>query len=131
MPVILTQHYSPLDRVYEDAEFSLYHYPRIYFSRVEPNDRFIYYRPLGKSTRRADSLTYFGHGVIGQVYRDPHRADHRFADLIRTEAFPQAVGIRDPLGRFYETEADTAPQFQAAVRRIGETAYYRILSAAA
>ena len=51
MPVILTQHFSPSDRVYEDAEFSLYHFPRIYFSRVRPYDRFIYYRPLGKRKR--------------------------------------------------------------------------------
>ena len=41
MPVILTQHYSPSDRIYQDAEYSLYHYPKQYFSRIRPGDRFI------------------------------------------------------------------------------------------
>ncbi len=64
MPVILTQHFSPGDRVYEDAEYSLYHYPKIYFSRVRPFDRFIYYQPpTPKACARADSKHYFGHGV--------------------------------------------------------------------
>jgi hypothetical protein len=130
MPVILTQLFSPQDRPYEDAEYSLYHYPRVYFTRVEPYDRFIYYRPLGKSRRRADSRRYFGHGVIGQPFPDPHRADHRFAPLIRAKAFPRLVDIRDLSEDYFETESRLAPQFQAAVRRISETAYHRILSAA-
>ncbi len=130
MPVVLTQHFSPLDRVYQDAEFSLYHYPRVYFTRIEPYDRFIYYRPLGKSVRRHDSLHYFGHGVIGRPFDDPHRDDHRFAPLIRAQPFPRLVGIRDFVGEFYETESSVAPQFQAAVRRLSETAYYRILAEA-
>jgi hypothetical protein len=130
MPVVLTQHFSPLDRVYQDAEFSLYHYPRVYFTRVEPYDRFIYYRPLGKSARRPDSRRYFGHGVIGQPFPDPYRADHRFAPLVRAKPFPRLVGDRDIAGNFYETESSTMPPFQAAVRRISETAYHRILAEA-
>jgi hypothetical protein len=130
MPIILTQHYSPADRPYEDAEFSLYHYPRVYFSRVEPYDRFIYYRPLGRSARRADSQTYFGYGNVGVPYPDPRRADHRFVDLIKAAPFPALVPMRDFSGDFYETESGATPQFQSAVRRISETAYYKILAAA-
>jgi hypothetical protein len=128
VPIILTQHYSPLDRVYQDAEYSLYHYPRVYFTRVEAYDRFIYYRPLGKSSQRHDSRHYFGHGVIGPSFADPHRSDHRFAPLVQAQKFPRLVGIRDAQGLFYETEGETAPQFQAAVRRLSETAYHRILA---
>lgn len=128
MPVVLTQHFSPQDRVYEDAEFSLYHYPRVYFTRVEPYDRFIYYRPLGKSKPRIDSRRYFGHGVIGQPFPDPHRDDHRYAPLIRAKPFPRLVGMRDSFGDFYETESQAAPPFQAAIRRLSETAYHRILA---
>lgn len=71
MPVILTQHFSANDRPYEDAEMSLYHYPRVYFSRVAAYDRFVYYRPLGKSERRPDSMRYFGYGVLGVPFDDP------------------------------------------------------------
>ena len=131
MPVILTQHFSPSDRTYEDAEFSLYHFPRVYFNRIRPYDRFIYYRPLGKSRARADSKHYFGHGVLGQWYEDARRPDHRFVDLIKAEPFPVRVPLLDAARHYYETESDRPPQGQAAVRDISETAYYRILAAGA
>jgi hypothetical protein len=131
VPVILTQHFSPSDRTYEDAEFSLYHYPRVYFSRVRPYDRFIYYRPLGRSRARFDSKQYFGHGILGRWYEDVRRPDHRFVDLIKVERFPVLVPLIDGQGHYYETESGRQPQAQAAVRDISETAYYRILAAAA
>lgn len=125
------QHFSPSDRVYEDAEFSLYHFPRVYFSRIRPYDRFIYYRPLGKSRARPDSKHYFGHGVLGRWYEDVRRPDHRFVDIIQGEYFPIPVPLVDASGSYYETESDRPPQGQAAVRDISETAYFRILAAGA
>jgi hypothetical protein len=130
MPIGLSQLYSPADRTYEDAEFALYDYPKIYFSRIETNDRFIYYRPRGRGAQRADAMHYFGHGTIGRIIADPLRSDHRFADLDRTARFPRLVPIRDFAGLFFETESAASPPFQSAVRRISETAYYRILSEA-
>jgi hypothetical protein len=130
LPVILTQHYLPSDRVYQDVEFSLYHYPRVYFSRVKAYDRFIYYRPLGRSSPRADSKHYFGYGVLGQWFEDPHRPDHRFVNIIQAGSFARLVPIVEARGHYYETETAAAPQFQSAVREISETAYYRILAAA-
>ena len=130
MPIVLTQHFSPSDRIYEDAEYSLYHYPRQYFTRIEPYDRFIYYRPLGKSASRRDSQMYFGYGIVGTPYPDPRRADHRYVDLISAAPFPRLVPMRDLAGHFYETEGGAPPPFQSAVRRLGETAYYRLLAAA-
>lgn len=130
MPVIINQHYSPSDRVYEDAEYSLYHFPNVYFSRVRPYDRFIYYRPLGRTRARADSKHYFGHGVFGRWYPDVRKPDHRFVDLIQTEPFPFPVPLIDPFGNYYETEGHSPPVAQASVRDISETAYFRILAAA-
>jgi hypothetical protein len=129
MPVILMQHFLPSDRAYQDAEFSLYHYPRIYFGRVQPFDRFIYYRPLGKSVRRSDSMHYFGYGRLGQWFADPVRSDHRFAPIISGDRFKRLVPIAEVDGTFYETEDNRRPQFQSAVRTISETAYWRILTA--
>ena len=130
MPVILTQHYAPEDRIYEDVEYSLYHYPRQYFGRVKPYDRFIYYRPLGRAAPRVDSKTYFGHGVLGQWTPDSKRTDHRFVSLIQTEPFPRLVQLYDSKGAFYESESTSTPPFQSAVREITETAYWKILAAA-
>jgi hypothetical protein len=130
MPVILTQHFSPGDRVYEDAEYSLYHYPKIYFSRVRQFDRFIYYRPLGKFAPRLDSKHYFGHGVLGEFFDDPMRKDHRFVNIIKGQQFRLLVPIIDQWSHYFETESLRPPQFASSVRDISETAYYKILAAA-
>lgn len=130
MPVVLSQLFSPADRVYEDAEFSVYHYPRGYFSRVRSYEPFIYYRPLGESQRRPDSLCYFGHGVLGEWYDDYRKPGHRFVNILRGQRFPRLVPIRNTIGRYYETETTTPPQFQAAVRELSPLAYHSILAAA-
>ncbi len=130
MPVILSQLFSPADRIYEDAEFSLYHYPNQYFSRVRRYDPFIYYRPLGESQRRPDSRTYFGHGVLGEWYEDHRRPGHRFVNILRGQRFPRLVPLRNEREKYFETESVTGPQFQSAVRELSPLAYVSILSAA-
>ncbi len=130
MPLILSQHFSPADRVYADAEGSLYHYPQVYFKRVQPYELFIYYRPLGEAAQRHDSKTYFGHGVIGVPWPDPEKSDHRFAPIIRYEPFPSLVPLKDVHGNYYETGSKHSPQSQSAVRVIDQIGYHRILAAA-
>lgn len=128
--MILSQIFEASDRTYKDAEWSLYHYPRQYFSRVSPYDRFIYYRPHGKRSPRPDSSHYFGHGVLGQPFEDPFNSSHRFVPLIKCEPFRRLVPLRDPAGRYYETESERPIVGQSAVRLIGEIAYQRIMAAA-
>jgi hypothetical protein len=130
MPVVLSQIFLAGERVYEDSEGVLYHYPRQYFTRIVPYDRFVYYRPLGKTTRRSDSLHYFGHGVLGDVTPDPRRPGHRFVDIAKFEPFEHIVPLRDPRGLYYETGTTENPQMQSAVRRVSDIAYHRILAAA-
>lgn len=130
MPVVLSQIFSPTDRVYKDAEWSLYHYPKQYFGRITPYDRFVYYRPHGKRARRDDSSHYFGHGILGRPHDDPFDPNHRYVALIKCEPFKRLVPLKDPAGRYYETESDRPVQGQSAVRTIGEIPYQRILAAA-
>lgn len=130
MPVILSQHFSPADRVYADAEGALYHYPRQYFTRIKPYDSFVYYRPLGESTPRADSKTYFGYGILGMPFPDVDRPDHRFVPIIAYERFPRLVPLKDPLSNYYETGSSKSLPAQSAVRVIGEVDFHRILAAA-
>ena len=130
MPVILSQHFSPADRIYADAEGSLYHYPRQYFTRIKPYDSFVYYRPLGESTERSDSKRYFGYGVLGTPFPDVDRVDHRFVPIIKYDRFPTLVPLRDPFGNYYETGTSKALPAQSAVRAIGEIEFHRILAAA-
>lgn len=130
MPVILSQIFEASDRAYKDAEWSLYHYPRQYFSRVRPYDAFIYYRPHGKRALREDSSKYFGHGILGKPFEDPFDPSHRYVPLIKCEPFQHLVSLKDPRGVYYETESERSIQGQSAVRDINEVVYHRILAAA-
>jgi hypothetical protein len=130
VPLVLSQHFHGADRPYDDVEGALYHYPRVYFSRVKPFSHFIYYRPLGESARRPDSKTYFGHGTLGMPYEDPRDPSRRFVDVIQYEAFPRLVGLQDGFGNYYETGTTVQFQAQAAVREISDIAYHRMLAAA-
>jgi hypothetical protein len=129
MPVVLSQIFEPSDRIYKDAEGSLYHYPRQYFSRITPYDSFVYYRPRGRRTLREDSAHYFGHGILGVPFDDLDDRTHRYVPLIRYEPFPVLVPLRDPFGHYYETESIRPIVAQAAVRSIGSIPYQRILAA--
>jgi len=113
-----------------DVEGALYHYPRQYFARVKGFDRFIYYRPLGKSTPRVDSLHYFGFGILGEVTPDPKRSDHRFVDIAKYQPLDNLVPLRDSHGNYYESGTPEIPPMQSAVREISDVAYQQILAAA-
>ncbi len=130
MPIILQQHAWRRESRYSDIEGVLYHYPRLYFTRVLPFTPFIYYRPRGKTALRPDSLHYFGHGIVGEPWDDPYDVELRFAPVIQYEPFRAIVPLRDPLGNYYETGTPRVPQSQSAVRSISEIAYHRILAAA-
>lgn len=128
MPVVLNQLYHPSERVYDDVEYSLYHYPKMYFSRVNAYDTFIYYRPRGKGPRRLDASHYYGHGVFGKPFDDSRNPGARFVQLIKAEPFKTLVPVKDQSGGYYETESGDIPPFISAVREISQTAYFRILA---
>jgi len=130
MPVVLSQHFLPGDRVYLDVEGSLYHYPKMYFTRIQAYDSFVYYRPLGASARRHDSKTYFGYGVLGVPFPDIRDSNRYFVPIERYAKFPQVVPLKDEKGIWYETGTTTTFAAQSAVRRISEIAFHRILAAA-
>ena len=131
MPVILSQRYIGEDKSpkYRDVEGVIYHYPRVYFSRVLPDDRFIYYRPIKGSTA-TDAGTYFGHGRLGIPYADVADANLRYVDIKGFQRFPRPVGLRGLADVWIETGTSAGPQFQAAVREISLYDYHRILIAA-
>ncbi len=114
---------------YRDVEGVIYHYPRVYFNRVLPDDRFVYYRPAKGSTA-ADAGTYFGHGRLGVPYADIVDSNLRYVDIKGFRRFSQPVALRTGTGDWIETGNSSSPQFQAAVRGISLYDYHRILIAA-
>jgi hypothetical protein len=131
MPVILSQRFIGDEgrSKYLDVEGVIYHYPQVYFKRVLPDDRFIYYRPA-TGTTTPDAGMYFGHGRLGMPYADPRDGALRFVDIKAYQRFPTPVGLKQPDGTWIETATISSPQFQAAVRDISLYDYHRILLAA-
>jgi len=127
MPVVLSQRTWHDDPKYLDREGVIYHYPPQYRTRVNPYDRFIYYRPAGGAAPHERS-TYIGHGLLGNPFPDPHRPGFWFVDIAWYEPFKNVVPLTHG-DVAYETEDVKRPQFQSAVRPIRETAYFRILAA--
>jgi len=127
MPIVLNQRAWHPDPRYLDREWVIYHYPRQYRTRITPYDRFIYYRPA-KGALPEERSTYFGHGVLGVPFEDPHRSDHSYVPIAWSERFPSLVSLQDANLTFYETESSPKPQFQSSARRITETAFFRILA---
>lgn len=130
MPIILSQRYIGAEGTpkYKDVEGVIYHYPAIYFKRLLPNDRFIYYRPA-KGSNAPDAGTYFGHGRLGVPYADMLDASLRFVDIKGFQRFPRPVLVRSLDGSWTETGTAASPQFQASVRELSLYDYHRILIA--
>jgi hypothetical protein len=127
MPVVLSQRTWHEDPKYLHREGVIYHYAPQYRTRVIAYERFIYYRPATGADRE-EASSYFGHGVLGAPFKDPHREAHWYVPIAWYERFLRPVPLLEPEGWFYETEAMRKPQFQSAVRAITETAYYRLLA---
>jgi hypothetical protein len=130
MPVVLSQRFigETATPKYHDVEGVIYHYPRVYFKRVQADDRFIYYRP-SKGTTTSDAGTYFGHGRLGIPFADMFDNNLRFVDVKGFLRFPRLVPARGPNGVWIETGSVESPQFQAAVRDLSLYDYHRILIA--
>lgn len=131
MPVVLSQRYigEGAKPKYLDVEGVIYHYPRVYFKRILPDDRFIYYRP-SKGTHSPDAGTYFGHGRLGTPFPDMLDVNLRFVDIRGFLRFPRLVPARGLDGKWIEKDSNESPQFQAAVRELSVYDYHRILISA-
>jgi len=127
MPIVLSQRTWHENPKYLDREGVIYHYPPQYRTRLNAYDRFIYYRPADGAAPEERS-TYFGHGVLGVPFEDPHRARYWYVPIAWYEPFRDLVPLADGAGAFYETEELRKPQFQSAIRPVRESAYYRILA---
>ena len=72
MPIVLVQNPVIVNDGYDwkDIKGEQYHFPNQYKNRCTADTPFVYYR----GTRRADGTRalgeYFGHGYIGEVWRD-------------------------------------------------------------
>src|SRR4051794_20656255 len=51
-----------------------YHYPNGYCNKIKPGEKFVYYRGVHREHGPRGPATYFGAGIIGDVWPDPESA---------------------------------------------------------
>jgi hypothetical protein len=79
MPLVLVQNPVIVNEGYEwkDIEGEQYHFPNQYKNRCAQGTPFMYYRGTRRPDGKRAALEYFGHGRIGDVWRDPTIAESR------------------------------------------------------
>src|SRR5262249_35859279 len=72
MPVVLVQNPIIIDPEYDwkDILGEQYHFPNKYKNRCRPGTPFVYYRGARRPGGKRARPEYFGHGMIGEVWRD-------------------------------------------------------------
>jgi hypothetical protein len=72
MPLVLVQNPVTVNAEYDwkDVEGERYHFPNQYKNRCAPGTPFVYYRGTRRAGGKRASPEYFGHGRIGEVWRD-------------------------------------------------------------
>jgi hypothetical protein len=131
VPVVLTQTAYRDDPRYKDTEFVVYHFPkRVYARLVKSGEEFVYYRPL-RGSAKAEASSYFGCGLLGDVWDDPSDDMHAFVAIKKPVPFAVPVPYRDSNGQMYESSFGVPQAFTGrSIREIGLLDYYRILAAA-
>lgn len=130
MPLVLMQRAWRDDPKYKDTEFSVYHYPQLYFDQIRGGERFVYYRPA-RGARTGEESSYFGCGELGDWWTDPQDPSHRFVGIRKPIPFVKPVPHADARGQMYESEFKDRNAFQGrSVRYVGDLDFYRILDAA-
>ena len=111
-----------------------YHYPNGYRNMIQSGEPFIYYRGVRRADGSRGQAEYFGHGMIGEVWRDgditedtPKRSWAWYCSIEDYEQFNPAVPARID-GVFFEDIPFN--QWRNGVRRLNEDTYLRILDVA-
>jgi hypothetical protein len=77
MPLVLTSNdpnTSKLRSQWHDVTGVRYHFPNMYRNMIKPGERFVYYRGVHREQGPRGPATYFGAGLVGEVWPDPETA---------------------------------------------------------
>lgn len=79
MPLVLVQNPVIVNEGYKwkDIEGEQYHFPNQYKNRCVTGTPFVYYRGTRRPDRKRAAPEYFGHGRIGEVWRDETISESR------------------------------------------------------
>lgn len=133
MPIVLTSNevvQNP-DHAWNDVEGVQYHYPNQYKGKIQPGERFVYYRGVHRADGRRAAAEYFGHGRIGAVWPDPATLGAArpawFCAIEDYAPFAPPVPAK-PNGVFYE--AIPSNMWRSGVRSLDDATFAQILAAA-
>jgi Protein NO VEIN, C-terminal len=131
MPVVLSESEATESGIrYEDRTGLSYQFPKAYRRKVQPGERFVYYRGRRKIGGGTGPYVYFGTGIIGAVRPDLNHENRLTCDILDYQAFPSPVPFKDENARYLETGAARRGFFQSGVRTISQDDLAKILTAA-
>jgi len=111
-----------------------YHFPNNYRNVIKPGERFVYYRGVRRLGGRRGVAEYFGHGIVGRIWRDPEIAEDapksRWAWYCAVDQY-RPFGVPVPAkidGTFFENIRRN--KWRDGVRLLSEDVYLRLLAAA-
>jgi hypothetical protein len=136
MPLVLVQNPIKVNADYDwkDIEGERYHFPNQYKNRCATGTPFVYYRGVRRADSKRGTPEYFGHGRIGEVWRDDSipesRPKREWAWYCAIEDYvPFAAPVASKLdGKFIEQIAPN--HWSVGVRPLPFDHYQKILSLA-
>jgi len=136
MPLVLVSNdANATDRYdWKDITGVQYHYPNGYRNLIRPGEKFVYYRGIRRADGTRGQAEYFGHGVIGDVWRDPDIPEetpkNRWAWYCSIEGFvPFNPPVPAKIGDVF-FEDIPRNRWRNGVRSLDEQIFQRILNAA-
>ena len=136
-PIILTENEATFGGHYDhwqDVTGERYQFPNQYKNLVVTDRPFIYYRGVRRQGGKRGPAEYFGHGLIGEVWRDqdipiarPRKKWKWFCKIEDYHPFPKPVPFADESGYLEQIPQN---QYRVGVRETSYDIYQHIVSRA-
>lgn len=135
MPLVMVSNeVNVYHKEWKDIVGVQYHYPNTYVNKVQPGERFIYYRGVRRADGTRGKAEYFGSGVIGEVWRDPEvdaevpkKDRYWYCSICDYTPFPHPLAAKGLTGQFENIQQNL---WSVGIRSIDEDTYERIIAAA-
>lgn len=129
MPLILAENEATESGIeYADKTGIQYQYPKQYKNRIQPGERFIYYRGRKTSEKSRAPQVYFGSGIIGDVSEDPEGTGRLICSILDYSPFEKPIPFKIGKDDYLESGGSRRGYYQQGVRKVSEEDFQRILS---
>lgn len=129
MPLILAENEATESGIeYADKTGIQYQYPKQYKNKIQPGERFIYYRGRKTNGKSRAPQIYFGSGIIGDISEDPEEKGRLICTILDYCPFDPPIPFRIGKDDYLESGGSRRGYYQQGVRKVSEEDFQRILN---